>query len=128
MAINRGRPDGIPYLTEDTDQFMYDQHADEQAGKRRLARVHAVEHEERIARAQALENGLSQEEVPQHPYLDKQLFDGVDINLNIDPTNNPNAKIDLENAQREQQLEMQMRLGLQPGNSFTPKFKPPGAA
>ncbi len=112
------------YLTEDTEQFMYDQHVDEQAGKRRLAKVHASEHEARKARQNALDNEGPQQDVPQHPYLDKQLFDGVDINLNVDPTNNPNAKIDLENAQREQQLEMQMRLGLQPGKSFAPKPQP----
>ncbi len=124
MAIDRSGKKGVPYLTEDTDQFMYDQHADEQAGKRRLARVHALEHKERQTTRNDLVDDGPQQEVPQHPYLDKQLFDGIDINLNIDPTNNPNAKIELENAQREQQLEMQLRLGLQPGRSFAPKPQP----
>jgi hypothetical protein len=119
MAIGRRDP-GTPYLTDDTDQFMYDQHADEQAGKRRLARVHAVEHEDKQQLNQTQDLDGPQVDTPAHPYLDKQQFDGMDLKINELTT-----KADIENQLREQQLEMQMRLGMQPGRHFTPK--PPGA-
>ena len=119
MAIRRPN-DGIPYLTEDTDRFMYDQHAEEQAGKRRLARVHAEDHEEKHQRSNTQDLEGPHEETPAHPYLDKQQFDGMDLKINEFTT-----KADIENQLREQQLEMQMRLGMQPGHQFTPK--PPGA-
>lgn len=115
----------MAYLAEDTSKIMRDQRIDEQAGKRHVARVYARDHHVDEF-GQQNTSGLGAEEapendMPQHPWLDKQLFDGADQNLNIDPRNNPNAKMELENAEREQQIEQQLRLGLMPGLNRAPR-------
>ena len=114
-----------PYLAEDTSNMMRDQRLDEQAGKRHLARVYAREHPV-DEHGQQNQLGLGVEEAPEndippHKDLDSQRWAGADKNLNIDPRNNPNAKMELENAEREQQIENQLRLGLMPGVNRAPR-------
>jgi len=113
------------YLVEETDSMMFAQRHDEQDGKALLGKVHRREHQEKLGQTNSLASEATQDQTPSHPDLQSQLYDGMDPNLNIDPTNNPIAKIDLENELREQQLEHQKQLGLQPGHKFT--LKPPGA-
>ncbi|OYV56646.1 MAG: hypothetical protein B7X00_00145 [Legionella sp. 21-45-4] len=131
MADTGRKPSTTSYLVDDKGQFMRAQRMDEQAGKRQLARVNAADHTHDFDKPQrnlgeGLENNGPENDIPQHPYLDKQLFDGADKHLNIDPTNNPNAKMELENAEREQQEELRLRLGLQLQPGKRPPTPSPG--
>jgi len=116
-----------PYLVEETTRMMRQQRVDEQAGKRGHAPVHAEEHADDYDEQKKHGNDLTQDgeqenAVPSHPFLDRQLFDGADKHLSIDPTINPNAEMEIKNAENKQQEELRLRLGLQmqPGRYKTP--------
>src|SRR3990167_3713590 len=120
-----------PYLVDETSRMMREQRRDEQAGKRHIAAVHARDHDEDLLSTKP-SSGLGEEyapenDVPQHPDLDKQLYDGVDINLSVDPKNSSNAKMAIDNELREQAIDQQLRLGLQPGLGHR-KAPTPGSA
>ncbi len=116
--------------------MMRDQRLDEQAGKRRVARVNAHDHSQdyQIGKQHTSELGqeASQEnDIEAHPLLmDNQAFDGRDKSLIVDPlyNSNPEVKVKVENAKLENQLKYQKRLELQLGktNTNTPTPRPGG--
>jgi hypothetical protein len=112
--MGRSRVSPPAYLAEDTPKIMRAQRRDEQVGKRQIARVHAQDHEQDD---HALTQGSGPDEevsldLAQHPLLLSQYLDGAE-NRKLDRR----AKVALENAKREQQLENQLKLGLAPGMS-----------
>lgn len=109
------------YLVNETFQMEQEQRAKEQQGHSRLAKVNVVEHQEPRQGAAALEGEL-QNQIKQHPYLDSQLNDGADPNENREPDLNSEARMEYDNAKREQALEHTMKLGLMPkGTAPEPK-------
>ncbi len=60
--------------------------------------------------------------VKQHPWLDNPLYDGIADNESPNPSANPEAEIDFENAKREQEYQHRLKLGLQPTSA--PEYKP----
>ncbi|VEG92342.1 hypothetical protein [Legionella spiritensis] len=102
------------YLAKDTEGLERKRRQIEQDGERKLARVNAKEHSEKRSNA-TLDNENTMDE---HPLLAiMQRFDGVEV----DPPDHPLAKIDFENARREQEMEKQLRLGNMPKFSTAPK-------
>ena len=108
------------YLVDDTVAMDRARRLAEQEGHRRLAKVHAREHNESQQQQPAPEGEL-QNNILQNPWLDSQRFDGVDTNLNPAPSMNPEAGREFENERQEQELEKQLRLGNMPKFSTAPK-------
>lgn len=109
------------YLLEETEWMAYERRALEQQVERLLAQV---EERKKPQRQQGNEAGVEQR-MKQHPLLDSQRFDGIDPSLNPAPFGLQEAEIAFENAQREQQQEQQLRLGLAPqmGKNNVPELK-----
>jgi len=122
----RGRDTGKrkpSILSDDTENMGRRRRDLEQKGHRKLARVHAREHHQRVEDKQA---GLEmQSGALQHPALDNQRFDGIDPNLNPEPALNTDARREFDNARREQEMEKQLRLGNMPSFSTAPKPQGP---
>lgn len=114
-----GRGSGS-YLSEETFLMGREQREAEEQGHRHLAKVYVREHEEPREGA----GNEYQSEMKQHPWLDKQSLDGIDSDLNPKWDLNPEVRTELENELREQELEKQLKLGLNPKFSSTPEFKP----
>lgn len=110
------------YLAEDTTLIEHSRHQIEQAMLRRLAKVNAIERSESLF-TNAPEGEL-QNSIKQHPWLASQRFDGVDPNLNPEPPLNTVARTEYDNAQREQEMEKQLRLNNVPKFSSAPKPRP----
>lgn len=112
------------YLSDETKAMRQKQRYLEQQGHRKFASVNA--------RDPALDEPVSgvegelQNSILQHPYLDRQIYDGTDSNLNPEPPLNTDARREFDNKRREQKMEKQHRLNL----DYMPKFnstpKPPG--
>lgn len=117
------------YLAEDTPGRLNAQRLLEQEGLRRLLgkRVIARDREE----TPELSQDLGPEEnygagLQDHPLLDKQQFDGIDADVNpAPPLSDREARREHDNARNEQQLQHQLKLGLQPGKSTAPKPQGP---
>lgn len=113
----------VSFLVEETLEMEDRRHKREQQGHRALG--HKVHEKERI-----LSNKTAGDEpvasVKEHPLLGQnQRFDGVDEALNPYPPDNPESKIEAENAEREQlrkKQELQHRLELadRPGSAPRP--------
>jgi len=108
------------YLVDDTPGMDRARRLAEQDGHRRLAKVHAREHNEEQHQQPAPEGEL-QNNILQNPWLDSQRFDGVDTNLNPAPSMNPEAGREFESERQEQEMEKQLRLGNAPKFSNAPK-------
>lgn len=108
-------------LVEETTTMEIQRRQEEQQGHRRLARVHAKEHKDESPPAP---EGELQNDIRQHPWLDKQKFDGVDPNLNPEPALNTEARREYDNERREQEMEKQLRLGNMPKMGTAPEPKP----
>lgn len=108
-------------LVEETITMEIMRRQEEQQGHRRLARVHAKEHKEESTPAP---EGELQNDIRQHPWLDKQKFDGIDPNLNPEPPLNTDARREYDNERREQEMEKQLRLGNMPKMGTAPEPKP----
>ena len=131
--IDEGLPGRLPgrkgkgassYLVEDSGTMMRQQREIEQQGHRRLAKVNARDHEKENEDTPAPEGEL-QNSILQHPYLDKQQYDGVDPNVSPEPPLNTKARRDFDNERREQAQEKQLRLGNMPKFSTAPKPQGP---
>lgn len=109
------------YLVEETSTMERQRREAEQEGHRQLAKVHAREHHEE---QQAAPEGELQNSIQQHPWLDKQLYDGIDNNLNPEPPLNTDARREFDNERREQEMEKQLRLGNMPKMRTAPEPKP----
>lgn len=102
----------------------------EKEGHRRWGRMSIYDDETAYISDDSEDLDLGAEEgySPTHPYLDSQLFDGMD---DVDPDLNPHldgAKLrELKNKKRQQeyekQLRLQNRLGLSMSNKYTPKLR-----
>ncbi len=116
----RSRSSHGSYLVEPTRLMEKKRRVEEQDGHRQLtkAKVHEREFtEDYLSVAPEGEtNGILE-----HPLLDGQIYDGADIQISQLPYLNRDAKTKYENAQREQQLEHQLRLGLMPKMGTAPK-------
>ena len=111
------------YLADETESMMRSQREAEQQGHRRLAKVHAREHNE--ATKQEAPEGELQNSILQHPDLDNQRYDGHDPNVNPEPPLNTEARREFDNERREQEMEKQLRLGNMPKFSTAPKPQGP---
>lgn len=114
---------GRSILVEETKTMEIQRRQEEQQGHRRLARVHAKDHKEESTSTPAPEGEL-QNDIRQHPWLDKQKFDGVDPGLNPEPALNTEARREYDNERREQEMEKQLRLGNMPKMGTAPEPKP----
>jgi hypothetical protein len=110
-------------LGDDTSTMARRRRLLEQDGHRQLAKVHAREHQEE--ENNAAPEGELQNSIKQHPFLLSQRFDGIDPNVNPEPPLNTAARREYDNAQREQEMEKQLRLGNMPKFSSAPKPKYP---
>ncbi len=110
------------YLSQENPFMAAQRREQEQEGHRHYAKVNA---RARQLNDQPAPEGELQNNIRAHPELDKQLYDGVDTNLNPEPPLNSDARREYDNAQREQQLDKQLRLGNMPkmGSSPKPEFR-----
>ena len=125
VVARLGRPTGSrkSFLVDDTPSMDRARRLAEQDGHRRLAKVHAREHNEGLQQQPAPEGEL-QNNILQNPWLDSQRFDGVDTNLNPAPSMNPEAGREFESERQQQEMEKQLKLGNAP--KFTNAPKPQG--
>lgn len=114
-------------ILQDETWHMEDQRRlEEKKGHRKLGvRVHEREHYEPQQQAAGLEDDL-QNGIKAHPFLDNPYFDG------IADTENPNPRLSTrealtkhENAQREQEYEHKLKLGLVAAPKFNPSPQSP---
>lgn len=123
-VLNRGRARGLPgvdipdrsdqssYLVDESRSIERKRRLLEQDGHRRLARVHAREHnDEEVNRSP---EGELQNSIMQHPLLADQRYDGYDPNVNPEPPLNSEARREFDNEKRKQEQEKQLRLGNMP--------------
>lgn len=110
-------------LMDETKKMEWSRHALEQQGHRRLATVHAQERSEQVSNEET-----AQELLQENPWLDSQRFDGVDPDVSPAPPINSEARREFDNAQREQKLQKELRLGLTHAPTFSSKPKPPGTS
>lgn len=122
LPIGKGKKGGS-FLVEESVTMMRQQRELEQQGHRRLARVNAREH--RVKDDPPAPEGELQNSIMQHPYLDKQQFDGADPNVSPEPPLNSEARREFDNNRREQAAEKQLRLGNMPKFSTAPKPQGP---
>ena len=114
------------FLVEETQKMNRNQRIIEQAGHQRFARVHMLDHPEEeqqqsVGQSQEMDadNGIAQ-----HPYLTTQRFDGISPNDNPEPPLNSTARTEFDNKRREQELQLQARLGLDLAPRTAPELKP----
>jgi ssDNA-binding Zn-finger/Zn-ribbon topoisomerase 1 len=112
-------------LIDETETMDRERRLAEQEGHRRRARVNAREHHERLAQQAQGPEGTYEHQLMQHPALNNQRFDGVDPNVNPEPTLNTDARREFDNERREQDKEKQLRLGNMPKFSTAPKPQGP---
>ncbi len=112
------------YLVDETSGMDRVRREAEQDGHRRLAKVHARDHQEQQQQEQPAPEGELQNNILQNPWLDSQRFDGIDPSLNPEPPMNTAARTEFDNEKRDQEMEKQLRLGNMP--AFTTAPKPQG--
>ena len=119
---SRGKKNAGSILAEETRRMGRQQRLAEQEGHRKLAKLHAREHnlDPQQESSPALEGEL-QNSILQNPWLNSQRFDGIDPNLNPEPPLNSEARREFDNERREQEMEKQLRLGNMPKFSMAPK-------
>lgn len=131
-ARGRGRPPKLPpfksaqqgsasMLAEDTVRTEWERRAQEQAGEGHYGKVNVKErHEEdNIAPEGELQNDIAQ-----HPLLNRQTYDGVPVNDSNVPPQNTDARREYDNAKR---LQHQKQLQLQNELTNTPQSRPSSA-
>jgi hypothetical protein len=116
----QGRGNKNSILITETKAMERSRRLMEQQGERKLASVKAREHSNEDQ--QPSPEGELQNNILQHPALDSQRFDGIDPNLNPEPSLNTDARREYDNEKREQEKEKQLRLGNMPkfGTAPTP--------
>lgn len=118
-------PDVAPSIFgKETKSMAHARHLQEQAGHRGLGiSVHSETpnlDESQASQEQGLEIESS---LRANPLLDSQRFDGFDPASNPEPAMNTEARKKYDEVKEQQKLELQMRLGLSPGNAkvFNPR-------
>lgn len=127
MVIPDRSPSGYgdaSYLVDETRTMERQRRLIEQDGHRKRARVNAREHGNEEQLQQGLEAEMENSPL-QHPYLDKQTYDGYDPSVNPEPPLNSEARREFDNQRREQEMEKQLRLGNMPKFTSTPKPRGP---
>lgn len=124
MSDRHRKPTGS-MLVDETTVMDRQRRMAEQDGHRRLAKVHAREHNAEQQQDQPAPEGELQNNILQNPWLDSQRFDGIDPNLNPEPPLNTEARREYDNERREQEMEKQLRLGNMPKFSTAPKPQGP---
>ncbi|QBR83865.1 hypothetical protein E3983_05590 [Legionella israelensis] len=126
-----GIPDRLPpghgdasYLVDETKSMERQRRLMEQEGHRKRARVNAREHGNEEQSQQDLDADVENSPL-QHPYLDKQTYDGYDPSVNPEPPLNTEARREFDNQRREQEMEKQLRLGNMPKFTTAPKPRGP---
>jgi hypothetical protein len=113
------------YLADDTVARQNAQRLEEQQGLRRATgksvashdRVDEPEHAASLGAEEQMSEGLQD-----HPFLDKQQYDGIDSNVNpAPPLADAEARREYDNAQNEKQHRKQLQMGMQPGMNSAPK-------
>ena len=116
------------YLAEDTVERENQRRPKEQEGLRRLSGLSVKGHDREVP-TESDDLGLGAElssGVQDHPLLDKQQFDGIDASVNPAPAlSDAEARREYDNARNEQQLQKQMKLGLNPQMDTAPKPQGP---
>lgn len=109
-------------LKNETWQMEAQRREDEKESHRRRlgVKVHDKIHHEPQENAP---EGELQNNIKEHPYMN-QRHDGTSPNESEVPYLNPDARREYDNAQREQQLQKQLQLGLMPKMGSAPEFKP----
>ncbi|KTC68323.1 putative Smr domain protein [Legionella birminghamensis] len=122
-VLNRGRARGLPgidipegeqrqsYLVDESRAMERKRRLLEQDGHRKMARVHAREHNDEEMNTP---EGELQNSIMQHPLLADQRYDGYDPNVNPEPPLNSEARREFDNEKRKQEQEKQLRLGNMP--------------
>jgi len=125
MAEDRRKPTDTTMLADDTvvrmnkQRLMVQDSLRQQTGMSVIARERDIEEEPKADFAEEAQHGQGLQE---HPFLDKQQYDGIDPSVNpAPPLSDADARREYDNARNEQQLQHQLKLGLQPGKSFDPK-------
>lgn len=123
VRSSSGKKGADSYLVDETRRMARQQREAEQEGHRKLAKLHAREHnvEETQAHQPVAAEGEMQNSILQNPWLNSQRFDGIDPNLNPEPPLNSEARREFDNEKREQEMEKQLRLGNMPKFSMAPK-------
>lgn len=122
VRSSRGKKGADSYLVNETQRMARQQRMAEQEGHRKLAKLHAREHNlEEPKQQQMAAEGEMQNSILQNPWLNSQRFDGIDPNLNPEPPLNSEARREFDNEKREQEMEKQLRLGNMPKFSMAPK-------
>lgn len=116
-------------LAEDTDvrrnkqRLMVQDGLRQQTGLPVKAREREITEESKVDFGHEAQLGQGLQD---HPLLDKQQYDGTDPDVNpAPPLSDAEARREHDNARNEQQLQLQKRLGLQPGMSTAPKPQGP---
>jgi len=112
-------------LAEDTKQLEWQRRSLEQAGEGHYGKVHAKERRD----DQAAPEGELQNDIPQHPLLNRQPHDGIPINDSNLPPQNTEARREMENAKRlqhQKKLDLQKQLDQEYQPSSTPTPRPGG--
>ena len=113
--------DSASMLAEDTTRAEWERRAQEQAGEGNYGKVHTKDREKTD---QAAPEGELQNDIAQHPLLNRQTYDGVPINDSNVPAQNTDARREYDNAQR---LQHQKKLELQNNLTNTPQSQPSSA-
>ncbi len=117
--------DAVSFLSEETSFMEQARREEEKRGHSSFGKVHHKEHADPTQQSQAgIEEGV-QNNIKGHPELQKQTYDGADPDVNVVPALNTTARTEYDNAKREQQHELQMRLGNMPKMGTAPKPNSP---
>ena len=122
--IGDRQPEGSSILKEQRGSMEWQRRLDEQQGHRYHLQVQVKETKEIKDDEHAAPEGGLQNGINQHPWLDKQIFDGADPDVNPAPPLNTDARREYDNQQREQELEKQLRLENQLQNTHQPSSAP----
>ena len=131
-ARRKGNPPKLPtiksvqqesgsLLAEDTVRTEWERRAQEQAGQGHYGKVNVKERREENNTAP---EGELQNDIEQHPLLNRQTYDGVPINDSNVPPQNTDARREYDNAKR---LQHQKQLQLKNELTNTPQYQPSSA-
>ncbi|WP_367606434.1 hypothetical protein [Legionella sp. W05-934-2] len=114
-------PQSASMLAEDSVRVEWDRRAQEQAGEGHYGKVNVKERREED---KMTPEGELLNDIPQHPLLNRQTYDGVPINDNPEPPLNSDARREYDNAKR---LQHQKQLQLKNELTDTPQYQPSSA-
>jgi len=112
-----GRPGEVSIIKEESKNMEWERRLEEQQGHRHHLQVQVQEAKEQKENEQSLQ-GEMEHQARQHPWLDKQTFDGIDPSVNPAPDLNTDARTKFDNERREQEKELRLRLENRLENSY----------